>query len=235
MSQHQILLVDDEWNMRNLLRIYFKKAGFAIKEASTGYEALSIIQQHSVDVVILDIMMPGMDGWEVCRAIREQTTVPILMLTARSDTQDKVHGLEIGADDYVTKPFEPEELVARVNALVRRSSISQAAKEDSDLLTYPQLRIDPDAREVYVQEEKVEFTPKEFDLLYLVAKHPQRAFQREDLVLRLWGYEYSGDSRVVDTHVKNIREKLHRAGLDYSPIQTVWGVGYKFHAQGAST
>ncbi|WP_088548594.1 response regulator transcription factor [Paenibacillus aquistagni] len=234
MSQPRLLLVDDEWNMRNLLRIYFKKEGFEIKEASSGHEALAIIQQHPIDIVILDIMMPGMDGWEACRAIREHTPVPVIMLTARSDTQDKVQGLQIGADDYVTKPFEPDELVARVRALLRRSSLSQSARDEAQMLPFEGLKIDPEAREVYVQGRRVEFTPKEFDLLLLTARHPERAFSREDLVIRLWGYEYSGDSRVVDTHVKNIRVKLHRAGLPYSPLQTVWGVGYKFQAPGAA-
>lgn len=232
MAKMQVLVVDDEWNMRNLLRIYLVKEGFEVKEASSGYEALSMMKQYSFDLLILDVMMPGMDGWQVCKAVRETETMPILMLTARSETKDKVHGLGIGADDYLTKPFEPEELVARVFSLLRRSMIQQAHKVQESILVFHNLQILPDAREVHIHEANMDFTPKEFDVLLYLAQHPQRTFAREELVERLWGYEYTGDARVVDTHIKNIREKLQRAGLGYDPIQTVWGVGYKFSAQG---
>ncbi|MFF3925857.1 response regulator transcription factor [Paenibacillus lactis] len=232
MSKIHVLVVDDEWNMRNLLRLYLVKEGFVVKEASTGYEALSILKQHSFDLLILDVMMPGMDGWQVCKTVRETEIIPILMLTARTETKDKVHGLGIGADDYLTKPFEPEELVARVFSLLRRSMINQAQKPQDTALVFNNLKINADAREVYIHEKSIDFTPKEFDLLHFLAEHCQRTFSRDDLVERLWGYEYTGDARVVDTHVKNIREKMNRAGLGYEAIHTVWGVGYKFIAQG---
>ncbi|WCR28451.1 response regulator transcription factor [Paenibacillus thiaminolyticus] len=232
MAKIQVLVVDDEWNMRNLLRIYFMKEGFEVKEASSGYEALSMMKQHSFDLLILDVMMPGMDGWQVCKAVRETETMPILMLTARSETKDKVHGLGLGADDYVTKPFEPEELLARVFSLLRRSMINQAHKLQESTINFHNLKINAEAREVQIHEESVDFTPKEFDLLLYLGKHSQRTFSREELVERLWGYEYTGDARVVDTHIKNIREKFQRAGLGYDPIQTVWGVGYKFSPDG---
>ncbi|RJG22474.1 response regulator transcription factor [Paenibacillus thiaminolyticus] len=232
MAKIQVLVVDDEWNMRNLLRIYLMKEGFEVREASSGYEALSMMKQHSFDLLILDVMMPGMDGWQVCKAVRETETMPILMLTARSETKDKVHGLGLGADDYVTKPFEPEELLARVFSLLRRSMINQAHKLQESTINFHNLKINEEAREVHIHEESVDFTPKEFDLLLYLGKHSQRTFSREELVERLWGYEYTGDARVVDTHIKNIREKFQRAGLGYDPIQTVWGVGYKFSPDG---
>lgn len=233
MSKLQVLIVDDEWNMRNLLRIYLMKEGFLTKEASTGHEALARIKEHDFDIILLDVMMPDMDGWEVCKVVRETETVPILMLTARSDTKDKVHGLGIGADDYLTKPFEPEELLARIYSLLRRSTLTQAAvRPQKYVIEFPDMRIYPEAREVLIQDVSIEFTHKEFDLLAALAQSTQRVFTREELVDRLWGIDYEGETRVVDTHIKNIREKLQRAGLRYDPIQTVWGVGYKFHASG---
>lgn len=233
MSKLQVLVVDDEWNMRNLLRIYLTKEGFEVKEASSGHEALSMIEKHTVDLVVLDVMMPDMDGWQVCKEIRKQDNVAILMLTARSETKDKVYGLGIGADDYLTKPFEPEELIARVFSLIRRSVIAQSSAQQEQVMDFPDFRILPDAREVYIHNQLVEFTPKEFDLIIALAGNQHRVYSREDLVNLIWGYDYDGDYRSVDTHVKNIREKLQKAGLSYSPIQTVWGVGYKFNAAGA--
>ncbi len=232
MSKIKILLVDDEWNMRNLIRIYLMKEGFEVKEASSGYEALSMMKQYSFDLILLDVMMPGMDGWQVCKTIRETETIPIILLTARTETKDKVLGLGIGADDYLTKPFEPEELLARVYSLLRRSMINQLNKLQETMIEHQNLRISPEAREIYIHDVSIDFTPKEFDLLLYLAQNIKRSFSREELVERLWGYEYSGDARVVDTHIKNIREKLQRSGLGYNPIQTVWGVGYKFAAQG---
>ncbi|WP_265333543.1 response regulator transcription factor [Paenibacillus guangzhouensis] len=218
--------------MRNLIRIYLMKEGFEVKEASSGYEALSMMKQYSFDLILLDVMMPGMDGWQVCKTIRETETIPIILLTARTETKDKVLGLGIGADDYLTKPFEPEELLARVYSLLRRSMINQLNKLQETMIEHQNLRISPEAREIYIHDVSIDFTPKEFDLLLYLAQNIKRSFSREELVERLWGYEYSGDARVVDTHIKNIREKLQRSGLGYNPIQTVWGVGYKFAAQG---
>ncbi|AKG34416.1 response regulator transcription factor [Paenibacillus durus] len=230
MAQLRVLVVDDEWNMRNLLRIYLAKEGFQVSEASTGREALKLIGSGNFDIVLLDVMMPDMDGWQVCEAVRAKDSVPILMLTARSETKDKVRGLEIGADDYLTKPFEPEELTARMHSLIRRASLAQQAVPKERVLEFPGLIIRPDAREVSVQDTRVELTPKEFDLLAVLSGNLQRAFSRDELVERLWGMDFEGETRVVDTHIKNIREKLQKAGLGYNPVQTVWGVGYKFQA-----
>lgn len=232
LSKAQVLIVDDEWNMRNLLRIYLLQEGFATKEASTGREALYMIEKHNFDLILLDVMMPDMDGWQVCQAVRESSQTPILMLTARSETKDKVHGLGIGADDYLTKPFEPEELLARIHSLLRRSNMFRVSASQEQVLEHPELRIYPQAREVQVQGERILFTQKEFDLLYLLARSGQRVFTREELVEQLWGNDYGGETRVIDTHVKNIREKLLKAGLSYVPVQTVWGLGYKFQIPG---
>ncbi|OKP66564.1 DNA-binding response regulator [Paenibacillus helianthi] len=228
----QILIIDDEWNMRNLLRIYLQKEGFATQEAATGHEALRMVEQHTFDLLLLDVMMPDMDGWQVCRAVREHTQLPILMLTARSETKDKVHGLGIGADDYLTKPFEPEELLARIHSLLRRSSLTRAVEPQEEQLNYPGLRISPEAREVWIEGQSVDFTLKEFDLLTMLARSGQRVFTRDELVERLWGNDFGGEIRVIDTHIKNIREKLQKAGLPYNPVQTVWGLGYKFQIPG---
>lgn len=230
----QILIIDDEWNMRNLLRIYLQKEGFATQEAATGQEALRLIGKQAFDLLLLDVMMPDTDGWHVCRAVREHTQIPILMLTARSETKDKVLGLGIGADDYLTKPFEPEELLARIHSLLRRSSLTRTMEPQEKQLNYPGLRILPEAREVHIEGERADFTLKEFDLLTMLARSSQRVFTRDELVERLWGNDYGGETRVIDTHIKNIREKLQKAGLPYNPVQTVWGLGYKFQVPGKS-
>jgi two-component system response regulator ResD len=228
MNKIEVLVVDDEWNMRNLLRIYLSKNGFGVTEARNGHEALKLVDQKSFDIIILDVMMPDIDGWEVCGKIRETKQTPILMLTARTETKDKVRGLNSGADDYLVKPFEPEELIARVYALLRRSNLSESVNVNSKRLILEEMAIDPEGRQVLIHERSVDFTPKEFDLLYLLASSSQRAFSRELLLEQVWGGNYYGDVRTVDTHVKNIREKVRKAGLSYIPIQTVWGVGYKF-------
>jgi two-component system response regulator ResD len=231
MQKLHLLVVDDEWNMRNLLRIYLTKSGFQVTEANNGTEALKLIEQTSFDLILLDVMMPDMDGWEVCKKIRLASQTPILMLTARTETKDKVHGLNLGADDYLVKPFEPDELIARVFALLRRSSLSEPIQGESKSISYPDLNIDPEARQVRIMDQPIELTPKEFDLLYFLAVNPNKAFTREILLEQVWGGDYFGDIRTVDTHVKNIREKARKAGLSYIPIQTVWGVGYKFDRQ----
>ncbi len=217
-----------------MLRIYLQKEGFATQEAATGQEALRMIGKQEFDLLLLDVMMPDTDGWQVCRAVREQTQIPILMLTARTETKDKVLGLGIGADDYLTKPFEPEELLARIHSLLRRSSMARTVEQQEKQLNYLGLRILPDAREVHIEGKRVDFTLKEFDLLAMLARSSQRVFTRDELVERLWGNDYGGETRVIDTHIKNIREKLQKAGLPYNPIQTVWGLGYKFQVPGTS-
>ncbi|MEW9502807.1 response regulator transcription factor [Jeotgalibacillus marinus] len=227
MNKLQVLVIDDEWNVRNLLRIYLAKEGFEVKEAKNGNEGVQLANQLSFDLIILDVMMANMDGWEVCQKIRETKNTPILMVTARTDTKDKVKGLTIGADDYLVKPFDSDELMARVFALLRRSSISQTTTE-STVITYQDLTIDPEGRQLLVREQLVVLTPKEFELFLVLAEQPRRAFKRENLLERVWGIDYFGDFRTVDSHVKNIREKVRKAGLSFNPIQTIWGVGYKF-------
>ena len=228
--KNKILVVDDEWNMRNLVKIYLSKEHFEVDEARGGHEAIQMTRQNSYDLLVLDIMLPDIDGWEVCSAIRQTMQLPILMLTARNDVQDRVRGLNLGADDYLVKPFAPEELVARVNALLRREKVK---KEGSQVvpLTFEDLVIDSESREVKVKEVAVELTPKEFDILYMAASQPKRVFTRDILLDTIWEPEDFRDLRTIDTHVKNVREKLRKAGLAYNPIKTVWGVGYKFNIQ----
>ncbi|MDN3954382.1 response regulator transcription factor [Sporolactobacillus laevolacticus] len=234
MKKLQILIVDDDWKMRNLLRIYFSKEGFDTVEAADGNEALLKIKNHAFDLIILDVMMPEMDGWQVCRSIREVKSVPILMLTALGETKEKVQGLELGADDYLTKPFDPDELVARVHALIRRSTVT-TGKLDKNKLIFPELIIDRDGRQVMIQDQPLELTQKEFDLFDTLAINNGRVLSREQLIEKIWGFDFEGDARVVDIHVKNIREKLKKAGLHYSPIQTAWGIGYKFNPEGGKS
>ncbi|WP_337035107.1 response regulator transcription factor [Paenibacillus illinoisensis] len=228
MNKLKALVIDDEWNMRNLLRIYLTKEGFDITEAHNGTEALSYLQKHSYHVILLDVMMPDMDGWHLCKKIRDFSETPILMLTARGDVKDKVHGLGVGADDYMVKPVNSDELIARLYALIRRSSQSSSLKEAGKKIVYSDLIIYPDRRQVLVLDTSLEFTQKELDILLILAEHPQRVFSRDEIIERLWGNDFFGDNRVVDTHIKNIREKLQLAGLNQNPIQTVWGIGYKW-------
>ncbi|KRF18629.1 response regulator transcription factor [Paenibacillus sp. Soil787] len=223
-----VLVVDDEKNMRNLLRIYLSNEGFEVTEAENGYEALELQKLNTFDLIILDIMMPGIDGLDVCRHIRESKQTPILMLTARSETKDKVQGLKLGADDYLVKPFEPEELAARVSALLRRANLTVPSTELNNVIRLFEMVIHPERREVFVGEQLLDLTPKEFDLLFYVASHPKTVLTREILLDQIWAQDYLGDIRTVDTHVKTIREKFRKADFTHNPIQTVWGVGYKF-------
>ena len=223
--KNQILIVDDEWNMRNLVKIYLAKENADIEEACDGKEALQLLEKTHYDLMVLDIMLPDIDGWEVCSRVRKTNQMPILMLTARSDVKDRVQGLNLGADDYLVKPFAPEELVARVHALLRRSGNEET---DNILLRFEDLSIHSENREVMVKNTPIGLTPKEFDILSAIAGQPKRVFTREILLDAIWSQNEFRDLRAVDTHVKNIREKLRKAGLPYNPIKTVWGVGYKF-------
>lgn len=223
----EILVIDDEWNVRNLIRIYLKRNGFEVTEAKNGYEGVTLAEARSFSLIILDVMLPDMDGWKVCQKIRETKNTPILMLTARTDTKDKVKGLSIGADDYLVKPFDSDEFIARVVALLRRSSIAESMNSNKTI-TYQELTIDVEGRQVLVREQPIEFSPKEFELLLVLAEHPRRAFDRETLLDKVWGTDFFGDFRTVDSHVRNIRHKVRNAGLSFNPIETVWGVGYKF-------
>lgn len=223
----KILVVDDEWNMRNLMKIHLSKLNVDIDEAKTGKEALQMIDKTPYNLLILDIMLPDIDGWEVCATVRETKNVPILMLTARSDIKDRVHGLNIGADDYLIKPFAPEELVARVTALIRRQKMI-GKEEDTPILYFEDLSINMVSRTVKVKDKQIRLTPKEFDILHLIASQPKRVFTREMILDKIWSLNEFRDVRAIDTHVKNIREKLRNSGFSYNPIKTVWGVGYRF-------
>lgn len=224
MSDVKILVVDDEKRMVDLVRLYMEKEGFSVDEAYDGQQALDMISETSYSLIILDLMLPVIDGWTVCRELRKKYDIPVIMLTARGEEFDKVLGFELGADDYVVKPFSPRELTARVKALLRRTSQSI---EDSPSLVFPDLTIDPTSRVVKANDEEVNLTPKEFDLLYFLAKNKDKVFTREKLLEEVWGYDFYGSLRTVDTHIKQLREKLGRSKAA-SYISTIWGVGYKF-------
>lgn len=224
-----ILIADDEEKIRQLVKMYLQKEGFTVAEAADGPAALEMLQQNRFDLLILDIMLPGMDGWEICRRVRAGSDLPIIMLTARDDEIDRVLGLEMGADDYVTKPFSPRELVARVKAVLRRARHPAGAPATGadTILQFGPLLIDPAGRTATAHGQPLQLTPREFELLYYLASHPGRAFSREQLLQSVWGYDYYGDSRTVDTHVGRLRDKLEPSGLA-ALIATVRGVGYKF-------
>ena len=216
-----ILVVDDERNIVQLVRLYLSKEGFRVESASSGREALEKVQPVRPDLVLLDLMLPEMDGWEVCRRLRKQGDLPIIMVTARDDHVDKIVGLELGADDYLTKPFNPRELVARIKAVLRRS---ESGKAPARILRVADLDIDLDRREARIAGERVQLRPKEFDLLAALAGNPGVVYERERLLQLAWGYDYAGDTRTVDVHVTWVRDKISRSK---AKIQTVWGVGYK--------
>ena len=229
MSGLKILLVDDDPNIRQLVNLYLQKEGFEVSMAARGDEALEKFHAATPNLILLDVMLPGMDGWQVCREIRKTSNVPIIMLTAKDETFDKVLGLELGADDYVVKPFEMKELVARIKAVARRL---QAADAPSDKeLSFPGLSINIAQYSVTYLGKPLEMPPKELELLYFLASHPGMVFTREQLLEQVWGYDYFGDSRTVDVHVKRLREKLTEGEQLGWQIKTVWGVGYKFEVK----
>jgi two-component system alkaline phosphatase synthesis response regulator PhoP len=220
-----ILVVDDEPNIIELARLYLEKEGFRVAEACGGEEALRLFEEVHPALIILDIMIPEPDGWEVCRRIRSRSQLPIIMLTAREDEVDKVVGLELGADDYLTKPFSPRELVARVKAVLRRS---HPVSESQEVLHVGDLLIDASRRQVTQGEKEIELTQREFDLLYALALNRGIVMSREKLLERVWGYDYYGDTRTVDVHIRHMREKLGEDSSQPRYVETVWGVGYKF-------
>ena len=217
----RILLVDDEQNIRELAALYLEKEGFTVDFAADGREAIQRFQQVQPNLVLLDVMMPGMDGFEVCRELRRESDVPVLMLTARSEDVDKIVGLELGADDYMTKPFNPRELVARVKAILRRYDSGNRPKNS---LAVGNLTVDKARREVKIGEEQLDLRTKEFDLLVAFAENPGIALTRDQLLESVWGYDYAGETRTVDVHVQHLRSKLNGAGVQ---IETLRGVGYK--------
>ncbi len=224
----RILVVEDDPNVAELLRLYLDKAGYEVSLAGDGLEALRLFRGQKPDLVILDIMLPLLDGWEVCREIRRESDTPVIMLTARGTGGEKVLGFELGADDYVVKPFDPQELVARVRAVLRRT---RPESQRERIVRYPGLDVDLGQYRVEVDGRAVDMTPKELELLHFLASHPNQVFSREQLLNRVWGYDYLGDSRTVDVHIKRLRKKLE--GDDHHPwrIATVWGVGYKFEVE----
>ncbi len=228
----RILVVDDEERIRRLVRMYLERSGFVVDEAENGSEALEKALTNGYSLVVLDLMLPVLDGREVCAQIRQQLETPIIMLTAAGDEINRIHGFELGADDYVVKPFSPRELVMRVKALLKRSGEPEFVKPDAQqLLTFPKLSIHIDARRVDVNDQEIGLTPKEFDLLVYMAQRPDKVFSREELLRDVWNYQFYGDQRTVDTHIKRLREKLGQASEAVSQyIVTVWGVGYKFEA-----
>ncbi|WP_312114811.1 response regulator transcription factor [Brevibacillus reuszeri] len=227
MAQTKVLVADDDPNVREIIRLYFEKQMIDLVVATDGREALELMEKEMPDVVILDVMMPQMDGFEACREIRKKWDTPIIMLTAKDEEFDRVLGLELGADDYVTKPFSPRELVARIRAILRRMQPKVKVEEEVlRPLVFDQLTIDLDKREIMAAGERVSFRPKEFDLLVQLAKSPGSVLSREQLLEQVWGFDYFGDARTIDVHIKKIRQRLDK--LPYECIHTVWGIGYKF-------
>jgi DNA-binding response OmpR family regulator len=218
----RILIVEDEANIASFVKLYLEKAGFAVERAATGLDGIARHRASQPALILLDLNLPDIDGLEVCRRIRATSQVPILMLTARDDDIDKIVGLEVGADDYVTKPFNPRELVARIKTILRRAS-SPVAPPARTVLTHGGLRIDAGRREVTLDGRVVQLAPKEFDLLYALLEHHGIVLTRDQLLERVWGYTFAGDTRTVDVHVRQLRRKIGEA----CPVVTVWGVGYK--------
>ncbi|MDM8201716.1 MULTISPECIES: response regulator transcription factor [Allofournierella] len=228
MPNQKILIVDDDQNICELLRLYLAKEGYETLIAHDGEKALELFEQNKPNMVLLDVMMPKMDGWEVCRRIRAQANTPIIMLTAKGETFDKVLGLELGADDYVVKPFDSKEVVARIKAVLRRCNPEESGKDG--VIQFENLSLDMSRYELKVKGKVVEAPPKELELLAYLAGHPNRVFTRDQLLDEVWGFEYYGDSRTIDVHIKRLREKLEGASDQWS-LKTVWGVGYKFEAK----
>jgi DNA-binding response OmpR family regulator len=221
-AAQSVLLVEDEASIASFVSVFLKKAGYSVRTAATGSEALAQLAAEPPVLIVLDLMLPDIDGIEVCRRIRTRSDVPILMLTARDEDVDKIIGLEVGADDYMTKPFNPRELVARVKSILRRATPVREARESAQI-RHGDLHIDAGRREVRVGEEEIQLAPKEFDLLWELLDHRGLVLTRDQLLERVWGYTFAGDTRTVDVHVRQLRRKLG----DASPIVTVWGVGYK--------
>jgi len=217
-----VLVVEDEASIASFVSLYLKNAGYTVRTAATGTEALSQLQGGDVALTVLDLMLPDIDGIEVCRRIRKTSDMPILMLTARDEDVDKIIGLEVGADDYMTKPFNPRELVARVKSILRRAAPERRERESAQI-RHGDLSVDAGRREVKVVDDEIQLAPKEFDLLWELLDHKGLVLTRDQLLERVWGYTFAGDTRTVDVHVRQLRRKLG----DASPIVTVWGVGYK--------
>ncbi len=229
MDNQKIMIVDDDANICELLRIYLEKDGFSTVTSTDGEQAIAYAQRYNPDLILLDIMMPRLDGWQVCREIRKTSSVPIIMLTAKSETFDKILGLELGADDYITKPFDTKEVIARIKAVLRRSGDGKRAGDIKEV-RFDKLRINLTNYELVVDGKSIDTPPKELELVYHLASNPNRVYTRDQLLDEVWGFDYYGDSRTVDVHVKRLREKLEGVSEAWS-LKTVWGVGYKFEVK----
>ena len=225
-----ILVVEDDHNISDLIHMYLVKEGFDVRIAGDGGRAIEEFSKQKFDLILLDIMLPVMDGWTVCAKIRESSKVPIIMLTAKGEVMDRIQGLEMGADDYIVKPFEMKELIARINAVLRRTEIPV---DTSKRLSFDKLTIDLDSYALVVDGKQVDTPPKELELLYHLASTPNRVYTRNQLLDEVWGFDYFGDSRTVDVHIKRLREKVENVS-DQWALKTVWGVGYKFEVNGAA-
>ncbi len=228
MSDTKILIVDDDINICELLKLYLEKNGFSTLTANDGQMAVDLFIQKSPDLVLLDIMLPKLDGWQVCREIRKLSDAPIIMLTAKGETFDKVLGLELGADDYITKPFDTKEVIARIKAVLRR--LKPKNQDNEKIATFDKLKINLTNYELIVKDNQIDTPPKELELIYHLASNPNRVYTRDQLLDEVWGFDYYGDSRTVDVHVKRLREKLEGVS-DKWELKTVWGVGYKFEVK----
>ena len=224
MDNNTILVIDDDKNILTIVEMYMKKEGFTVKTCERGDTAIAAFRDTQPSLVVLDVMLPGMDGWEVLKKLREESSVPVIMLTAKGDTLDRIQGLEAGADDYMSKPFESKELLARIKAVLRRS----AAPENEKEVSFPGLSISLDNYTVVLDGKKIEMPPKEIELLFFLASREGKVFTREQLLEQVWGFDFFGDSRTVDVHVKRIREKI--GDRPEWELKTVWSVGYKFEA-----
>lgn len=229
MPMQKILIVDDDLNICELLRLYLEKDGFETVVANDGEQAVALAQKSNPDLILLDIMLPKLDGWQVCREIRKTSETPIIMLTAKGETFDKILGLELGADDYVSKPFDAKEVIARIKAVLRRSSDKDKANAVKEV-TFDKLRINLTNYELVVNGVQIDTPPKELELVYHLASNPNRVYTRDQLLDEVWGFDYYGDSRTVDVHIKRLREKLENVSEEWS-LKTVWGVGYKFEVK----
>ncbi len=229
MSDIKILVVDDDSNICELLRLYLEKEGFIAVTASDGEQALAVFETEKPDLILLDVMMPRLDGWQVCREIRKKSQCPIIMITAKGELFDRVLGLELGADDYVVKPFETKEVIARIRAVLRRCGIGEQNK--LRMVEYDGLSINMENYELRVNGKVVDTPPKEMELIFHLASNPNRVYTRDQLLDEVWGFDYYGDSRTVDVHVKRLREKLDGVSEKWN-LKTVWGVGYKFEVLG---
>ena len=227
MSAEKILVVDDDINICELLRLYLVKEGFTVLTCNDGQSAIDMTFSEAPDLIVLDIMLPRLDGWQVCREIRKKSNVPIIMLTAKSETFDKILGLELGADDYISKPFDTKEVIARIKAVLRRSAGDEVGIKE---VRFEKLSVNLTNYELVVDGKSIDTPPKELELLYHLASNPNRVYTRDQLLDEVWGFDYYGDSRTVDVHVKRLREKLENVSEQWS-LKTVWGVGYKFEVK----